>query len=152
MSEIICHHEGVYNIYDTVFDCFIFKNGVGINLLKVYIGNEYGSSGLRGLDSRLERAHSCGHSAILGGTLEEFLCCNRAGKDKSFLTTEECISQFLSLPNKKEDGTLTKKSQKTQRKKRKRKERKRNQEFESTSISDAKPVNEEISKDNSVKE
>lgn len=152
MNKIICHHEGRYNLYNTVSNNFMFKKGININLLKVFIRNEYGSSGLRRLDSKLERIHLNGHSSIKDETLKELLYYNRAGEDGSYLTIEECISQFLSTPNKKENEILTKKSQKTQRKKRKRKERKRSLELESAPTSDTESVKEKISKDNTVVE
>ena len=96
MAEIICHDNGVYNLYNTISDGFRFTQGISSEHLRELIKEEKGSAGLKTLEGRLERAHEFGHSSYEGGDLDSFLCCNRAGKNEEKLTTEQCIKQFLS--------------------------------------------------------
>ena len=98
MGEIICHHEGRYNIYSTISDSFYFEASISLEELTKWVKEEYGNSGLRELDHRLERAHRNGHSgrSMLEGTLEDFVGCNRAGEDEENLSYEECLRRFLS--------------------------------------------------------
>jgi hypothetical protein len=96
MANIICHNNGCYNIYSTVADGFRFESSIDIDQLRLLIKDEHGQRGLDGLEQRLERAHKFGHSALFNETLDDFLCCNRAGKNEAHLTTEQCIAEFLS--------------------------------------------------------
>lgn len=96
MSEIICHHKGRYNIYNTVSDGFRFVSSISLEQLECLIEEEKGKKGLTQLPIRLERAHQNGHSAPSNETLEDFISANRAGDNEESLTTEECIIRFLS--------------------------------------------------------
>ncbi len=96
MAQIICHHEGRYNIYHTVSDGFSYSSSLDLDELKAEIKEQFGNNGLSVLEARLERAHANGHSGKSGGSLDGFLCCNRAGEKEARLTTEQCIAQFLS--------------------------------------------------------
>ncbi len=96
MAEILCHHEGRYNFYLTVADGFRFVSSLDYEQMVQFTQGKYGETGMRGLPERLERAHKNGHSAWCGGTLEDFLCCNRAGDDEAHLSFDECVSRFLS--------------------------------------------------------
>lgn len=97
MAEIICHNEGKYNIFSTIWDSFCFKSSITLDQLKQYTKDEYGELGLRSLDARLERAHSKGVSSLMGeSSLKEFLVCNRAGEEEAELSYEECLVRFLS--------------------------------------------------------
>lgn len=97
MSQIICHHNGRYNIYSTISDGFYWVSSISIDQLKDFIEDQHG--GIEELENRLARANRNGHSAMSGETLDEFLCCNRAGEKEAFLTTDECIERFLSSPH-----------------------------------------------------
>ena len=96
MSAIICHLNGNYNIYSTVMDTFCFDKSISLTELTRVIQRYHGQQGLDQLPARLERAHKNGHSGFEGGTLEEFLDCNRAGEDEAFLSYDECVARFLS--------------------------------------------------------
>lgn len=96
MTEIILHHNGRYNFYDTIMDCIRFESSISLEQLTELIRLEYGERGIDNLPERLERAHAFGHSDPGGGTLDEFLSINRAGEDEEQLTTEEVIKRFLS--------------------------------------------------------
>lgn len=96
MSQIICHNKGRYNIYCTISDGFRFVSSLSLAQLKEVIIEDFDRAGLDELSERLERAHANGHSALSGESLDDFLICNRAGKGESYLTTEQCIEQFLS--------------------------------------------------------
>ena len=96
MGQVICHNDGRYNIYSTIADGFYFESSLSLDELKEYIKDNRGSTGLKELDGRLYRAHSTGHSSLEGGSLDDYLCCNRAGENEKRLTTEQCIAQFLS--------------------------------------------------------
>lgn len=103
MSDILCHHEGRYNFYSTVSDAFCYECSIPLNQVRRVVEERFGQEGLAGLPARLAglparlaRAHERGHSSLEGGSLEDFLICNRAGPDETELSPEECISQFLS--------------------------------------------------------
>ena len=96
MANIICHNKGRYNIYTTIADGFRFESSLDIDQLRFLVKDEHGQHRLDGLEQRLERAHRCGHSALFSESLDDFLCCNRAGKNEAHLTTEQCIAEFLS--------------------------------------------------------
>ncbi|MFD3435485.1 hypothetical protein [Alteromonas macleodii] len=96
MAQIICHHNGRYNLYNTISDGFRFVSSLSREQLESLIENESGEKGLSELPARLERAHQNGHSSISTESLDEFLCVNRAGENEECLTTQECIKHFLS--------------------------------------------------------
>lgn len=96
MANIICHHEGRYNLYSTVSDGFCYVSSLDANQLFHVMYETYGDIGVDSLPERLERAHRNGHSAITDETLEQFLCCNRAGDNEEHLSYKECIDRFLS--------------------------------------------------------
>lgn len=98
MANVICHHEGVFNIYSTVSDGFFWESGITEDELTKWYQEEYGKNGLTRLPARLERAKQYGTSAQFPNeSLDEFLCCNRAGENEARLTTQECIDKFLTI-------------------------------------------------------
>lgn len=96
MANIICHNKGRYNLYSTVSDRFCYVSSLDVNQLFHVIYEKYGNVGIDALPERLERAHKNGHSAITDETLEQLLCCNRAGVNEENLSYQECIDRFLS--------------------------------------------------------
>ena len=94
--KIICHHKGHYNFYSTISDGFAYVSSITLDQLTQIVKDNYGEAGIAELPERLERAHEVGHSYRSNDTLEEFLCCNRAGQNESFLTIQQCIDEFLS--------------------------------------------------------
>lgn len=96
MARIICHHNGKYNIYSSIADGFLYERGLTKDELEQAIQEELGRRGLDDLPRRLERAHQTGHSSMEGGSLEEFLHCNRAGDNEEHLSVDECIRRFIS--------------------------------------------------------
>ena len=97
MPQIILHHGGAYNIYCSISDGIRFESALTLNQLQYWINEMYGKAGTEKLQKRLERAHKNGHSELSEASLDDFLCCNRAGPNESFLTTEQIIKQFLTL-------------------------------------------------------
>ena len=89
MAQIICHDNGRYNFYCTISDGFRFVESISFEELVELIESE------GGIADRLERAHTNGHSAKSGGSLDDFLSCNRAGVNETELSTDQCIKQFL---------------------------------------------------------
>ena len=96
MSEILCHHKGKYNYYNTVTDAFRFVSSLTLEQVTHLTNHEYGKTGLIQLKERLSRCHKNGHSCIHHETLEEFLICNRAGENEKKLSYKECIKRYLS--------------------------------------------------------
>lgn len=94
MAEIICHHNGKYNIYNTISEAFRFRRGLSLEQIQQVIKNDLGNQGLRALPNRLERAHAAGHSAFTGETLDELLLCNRAGEGKRTWIRPRAFSGF----------------------------------------------------------
>jgi len=96
MSNIICHHNGRYNFYTTIADGFCYVSSLSVKQVQEVIKEKYGQDRLNKLPDRLERAHKNGHSGISDETLQEILCCNRAGDNEEHLTYDECIRRYLS--------------------------------------------------------
>jgi hypothetical protein len=96
MAKIICHHNGKYNFYTTIADGFCYESALTLEQVREVVKEQSGQIGLDQLPSRLDRAHKNGHSSIFGGTLEDFLHCNRAGENEEHLSFGECVRQFLS--------------------------------------------------------
>jgi hypothetical protein len=96
MSQIIIHHDNIFNIYSTVTDVPIFSRGVSAEELREYIKFSFGNQGLEQLPARIERARKIGTSSILGESLEQLIKLNRAGKSEAPLPVTEFIDQFLS--------------------------------------------------------
>ena len=98
MAEIICHHNGRYNIYHTGSDRFKFSESLDLEQLWDEIRESQGSIGLKNLPGRLDRANKTGVSVMseYPETLDSFLICNRAGDNEATLTTQECIDKYLS--------------------------------------------------------
>lgn len=96
MANVLCHYHGKYNFYTTVADGFCYVSSLTLEQVEQVVRDEYGQQGIDQLPDRLDRAHKNGHSALEGGTLEEFLCCNRAGENEEHLSFDECVTQFLS--------------------------------------------------------
>ena len=97
MANIICHHEGKYNLYSTIADGFIYESSIDLEQLNYIIDIQLGKTGVSSLPERIERARKNGHSSLTDDSdLDGFLCCNRAGDNEVFLSTSECIKRFLS--------------------------------------------------------
>lgn len=96
MSEIICRHDGFFNLYSTVLNRFRFASGITLEALEQVIEEEGGQNALERLHIRLGRVFELGHSSLAGGSLEDLLLSNRAGVNKRCLSFQECIDQFLS--------------------------------------------------------
>lgn len=94
--KTICHHNDRYNFYCSIGDNFEFIDGLTLDKLTEIVRRDYGQKGIDNLSPRLERAHKRGHSSVSNETLQEFLCCNRAGENEKHLTLQECIDKFLS--------------------------------------------------------
>jgi len=95
MAEIICYHNGKYNIYGTISDSFFFDKPLTLETLTEYIQFKYGDAGMRKLPERLDMAHESGCSSLIGMNLKELLECNRAGEDEEHLSYEDCLRLFF---------------------------------------------------------
>lgn len=97
MARTICHHNGRYNIYCSISDSFIYSSSLSKEQLIEHIREEHGQNGIDRLDARLNRAHIKGHSSVTDNeSLEDFLSCNRCGKNERKLSYKKCIQIFLS--------------------------------------------------------
>lgn len=81
---------------DAIGDGFCYESALTLEQVREVVKQQSGQNGLDQLPERLERAHKNGHSAMDGGTLEDFLCCNRAGENEAHLSFDECVRRFLS--------------------------------------------------------
>ena len=97
MGEFILHNNGVYNLYSTISDGLRFISGLTKAQLEFFIKDQYGQQGINALPERLERAHKNGTSEIGAECIENTLWCNRAGKNESYLSTQQIIKKFLTL-------------------------------------------------------
>ena len=98
MAEFVVHHQGVFNLYNSISDAPVFTSGVTETKLKRYFLRQYGESGLRTLEPRLIRAREQGTSCRLDDSLQETIAANRAGPNESRVSYEEFIAKFLTLP------------------------------------------------------
>ena len=89
MAKIICHNKGRFNIYCTISDRFLFEKSVD-DIMISFTTKDHN------ILDRIQRAITHGTSAIPHESLEDFLCCNRAGESEKHLSTKECINGFLS--------------------------------------------------------
>lgn len=96
MANIICHHNGWYNLYTTIADGFCYEEPLSLADLEQIIKDEYGNSGLRELPARLERAHKYGTSSIHSDSIAELVVINRAGEHEAHLSVDECIERFFT--------------------------------------------------------
>lgn len=96
MSQSICYYATTnkYNIYSSMWDDFMFSEGITQEKLREYIQKEHGDRGIRELEPRLKKAWKTGSSS-LNNTLEEALLCNRAGADGDTLSYAECLEIFF---------------------------------------------------------
>lgn len=99
MAEIILHHEGAYNLYDSISDGARFVSALTLDQLESFIRTQYGEKGMETFTRRVERAHTTGTSSW-GDSLEKVICINRAGPKETRLTLDEFIAQYLTLPGK----------------------------------------------------
>lgn len=102
MAEFILHHNGAYNIYNTVSDTARFEQAMTLEQFRAWYVRGYGEKsvcelGGFGLEDRLARAHATGSSAY-DEDLEETICANRAGENESRLSVLQFIDRFLTLP------------------------------------------------------
>lgn len=75
MANIICHHEGKYNLYSTIADGFIYESSIDLEQLNYIIDIQLGKTGLSSLPERIERARKNGHSSLVDSPgLDGFLC------------------------------------------------------------------------------
>ncbi len=63
--------------------------------LREYIQHEYGAQGLRELGERMKRVEASGCSGI-GTTLEDLMCCNRAGAKEAHITEDQIYSRYAN--------------------------------------------------------
>lgn len=105
MGQLILHKDGAYNLYTTVADGACYESALTLEQLEQVIRFDLGEQGMRELPARLERAHKTGCSSMHGETLEDCICCNRAGENESELSFDEFVAKYLTLtPNAKLTG------------------------------------------------
>ena len=96
MSNIILHHNGVYNIYSTVSDNPLYEHGLTLEQLTEAIRWHGGQEAIDDLPRRLAHAHATGSSAP-GETLADCISCNCAGSEGEHLSVKEFIHVYLTL-------------------------------------------------------
>lgn len=97
MTQLILHRDGAYNLYTTIADGACYEQALTLDELKEALRFEGGQAAIDALPARLERAHKTGCSAIDGRTLEECICCNRAGPGESRMPVADFIARYLTL-------------------------------------------------------
>ena len=97
MSEILIHHNGVFNFYNTVSDGPRFVSGLTLEQVRIFTKEEYGNQGLKNLSERIKRAIEKGTSSYDHDSLDETIQLNRAGINEEHLSSEEFIKLFLTI-------------------------------------------------------
>src|SRR5678816_861911 len=98
MPQIVVHHEGLFNLFDTRSDAAVFSRGVTEWELCRYIREERGMEGVRALADAIELARKTGTSCREPTDLASLIQCNRAGPREKELTPEQFIARFLTPP------------------------------------------------------
>ena len=82
-----------YLIWSTIVDAPI-SYGLGLKEFTTFYHNEYGNAGMFELEARMKRVEANGTSCMLGTTVEELTCGNRAGQNEKELTYEQIWKEF----------------------------------------------------------
>ncbi len=105
MGEAICHHEGSYLIWSSVTDTPILYNCTEQDI-KDHVRREYGQSGMRDIDRRLDRARLIGTSSMMHGSLRDMVLGNHAGPNGEEITYDDVI-RFYFVEKREPDHTAT---------------------------------------------
>lgn len=97
MPVHIIHKDGVYNFYDTRSDGAWFESGLTLDQLTEFYSQEYGHSGSKDLEFRLQRAHERGTSSFIDNSLEDCVRLNRAGPREQRMKVDDFIAKFLTI-------------------------------------------------------
>ena len=89
--------QDYYLEYSSVCDAPI-TNGMNLDEFKEYYLEEYGRSGMEGLDQRLARVELKGTSEYNAESVDDTLVCNRAGKNETRLTKAQIIEMYCHEP------------------------------------------------------
>lgn len=98
MPRIICkvNAEGrdYYFEFSTVVDAPV-NAGMSLEEFTEYYREEYGRRSMEfEFPNRMKRVEEQGTSSTSGDSLEDLICCNRAGKDETRLTVEQLIDAY----------------------------------------------------------
>lgn len=80
-------------VWSTVVDAPI-TYGLSLDELREYWREEYGRSGMDGLERSIELANETGFSSRIRKSLEDVICANHAADDGSELTLEQIIQKY----------------------------------------------------------
>ena len=95
MGGILCHHDGKFNFYNTISDGFRFEGGLTQGQVISLVRKEQGTDGLDKLPDRIRRAVEKGTSSHLEASLEQLVCCNRAGDNEAHLDLQQILDRFF---------------------------------------------------------
>jgi len=105
MAKIILHHQGAYQLYETIADGPVYVSALTFEQLKKAVMVHGGQAALANLPDSLERAHRTGCSSMDGATLKECISTNRAGHNETTLPEAEFIARWLTLPPHDSEGS-----------------------------------------------
>jgi hypothetical protein len=104
MSQVILHHNGAYNLFESAYDGPCWEHAVPLDVLTDWYKEMYGKQGLLELQSRLHRAHLKGTSSHIENSIAEVISI-WLSKNKT-RTVEKFIDRYLTLresPKKTKD-------------------------------------------------
>lgn len=86
-----------YLEWSTVVDAPV-TYGLSLGEFREYYRHEYGQSGMRDFDQRMERVEKTGSSAYQDGFLSTILAHNRAGDSEKSLSREQILELYCRHP------------------------------------------------------
>lgn len=94
MGRFIIKLEDKYLEWSTVVDAPV-TFGMTLDEFKAYYKDEYGASGMHGLDERLKRVEEKGTSSMIDDSLDSVISHNRAGKNETHLSKKKLIEWYV---------------------------------------------------------
>ena len=105
MGKFIVKIEGTYLEWGTIVDAPV-TFGMPLEEFKEYYREEYGSQGMRDLDTRLARADERGTSSHVDENADEVMWLNRAGPGESSLSRDEIVEFYVRRREDPKKATL----------------------------------------------
>lgn len=104
MPKYICKFQDkdqdYYLEWSTIVDAPV-TFGVSLDEFKNYYRQQYGNQGMAELQGRLKRVEEKGTSTLEGGSLDELIRGNRAGRNEQTYTKEQIIEWYCRKKDEK---------------------------------------------------
>lgn len=95
MAHFIVKIKDKYMVHSSICDAPI-TNGMDRDELERWCRDEYGRSGMVDFEQRMARVEEKGTSSFADSSVEDTLCCNRAGPNEEFLTLDEIYQRYCT--------------------------------------------------------